>query len=134
MITILISKPLSALQTLKSDGVRIVIGMLGFIRSTWLDFILLLILGLGNGYLDVLLFTWMQLRVPAEMLGRMMSIVMFASYGLGPISQAISGAILKWNLDNLFIFAGIMVLLLTLWTIFQPALRVFSEGLATQKT
>jgi len=111
----------------------IVIGMLGFIRSTWLDFILLLILGLGNGYLDVLLFTWLQLRVPAEMLGRMMSIVMFASYGLGPISQAISGAILKWSLDNLFIFAGTLVLLLTLWTVFQPALRVFSEGLATKK-
>lgn len=111
----------------------VVIGTLGFIQSTWVDFTLLLVLGLGNGYLDVLLFTWMQLRVPAEMLGRMMSIVMFASYGLGPISQAISGAILRWNLDDLFILAGTLVLLLTLWTVFQPALKVFSEGLAAQK-
>ena len=56
---------------------RVVIGTLGFIQSTWIDFVLLLILGLGNGYLDTLLFTWMQLRVPTEMLGQMMSIVMF---------------------------------------------------------
>lgn len=111
----------------------LVIGSLGFIRSTWVDFILLSVLGLGNGYLDILLFTWMQLRVPTEMLGRMMSIVMFASYGLGPVSQAISGAILRYSLDGLFILAGTLVLLLALWTFFQPALRVFSEGLATQK-
>ncbi len=111
----------------------VVIGVLGFIRSTWMDFILLLILGLGNGYLDILLFTWMQLRVPAEMLGRMMSIVMFASYGLGPVSQAKTGAILRWSLDDLFILAGTLVLLLTLWTAFQPALNVFSEGLAAPK-
>ena len=109
-----------------------VIGALGFIQSTWEDFILLFILGLGNGYIDILLFTWIQMRVPIEMLGRMMSIVMFASYGLGPISQAISGLILRWNLDALFILAGTLVLLLTLWTVFQPALKVFSEGLAAQ--
>jgi MFS family permease len=109
-----------------------VIGMLGFIQSTWVDFILLLILGLGNGYIDIALFTWIQTRVPQEMLGRIMSMVMFVSYGLGPISQAISGAILKWNLDMLFISAGILVLLLTLWTTFQPALKTFSEGLAVQ--
>jgi len=110
-----------------------VIGALGFIQSTWVDFILLLILGLGNGYIDILLFTWMQMRVPIEMLGRVMSIVMFASYGLGPISQAISGAIIKWNLDFLFILAGTLVLLLTLWTVLQPALKIFSEGLAAEK-
>ena len=111
----------------------VVIGALGFIQSTWVDFILLLILGLGNGYIDILLFTWMQMRVPIEMLGRMMSIVMFASYGLGPISQAISGVILQWNLDALFILAGTLVLLLTLWTVFQPSLKVFSDSIVRQK-
>ena len=110
-----------------------VIGALGFIQSTWEDFILLFILGLGNGYIDILLFTWIQMRVPIEMLGRMMSIVMFASYGLGPISQAISGVILQWNLDALFILAGTLVLLLTLWTVFQPSLKVFSDSIVRQK-
>ncbi len=110
-----------------------VIGALGFIQSTWVDFILLLGLGLGNGYIDIVLFTWIQIRVPIEMLGRVMSIVMFASLGLGPISQAISGAILRWNLNNLFISEGTLVLMLALWTFSRPALKIFSEGLATQK-
>jgi MFS family permease len=111
----------------------LVIGALGFIQSTWVDFILLLVLGMGNGYFDIVLFTWMQLRVPIEMIGRIMSIVMFASYGLGPISQIISGAIINWNLNALFFLAGTLVLMLSLWAIFQPALKVLSEGLAAQK-
>jgi hypothetical protein len=36
-----------------------VIGSLGFIASTWVDFGLLLVLGLGNGYFAVILITWM---------------------------------------------------------------------------
>jgi hypothetical protein len=98
-----------------------------------LDFILLLVLGLGNGYISIALFTWMQTRTPKEMLGRMMSITMFASYGFVLVSQAISGAVIKWNLDFLFVSAGTLVLLLTLWTVFQPALKAFSESLALQK-
>jgi len=109
-----------------------VMGSLGSIRSTWVDFILLLVIGLGNGYISIVLFTWMQTRTPKEMLGRMMSMAMFASYGLVPVSQAISGAVIKWDLNVLFVSAGTLVLVLTLWTVFQPALKTFSESLATQ--
>lgn len=107
----------------------LVIGSLGFIPSTWVDFSLLLLLGLGNGYISIILFTWMQTRTPKEMLGRMMSILMFSSTGLVPISQAVSGAVSKWNLTLLFTSAGALVLLVTLWAVFQPGLRVFSESL-----
>jgi MFS family permease len=47
-----------------------VIGSLGFISSTWVDFSLLLLLGLGNGYFAIIFFTWIQMRTPKEMLGR----------------------------------------------------------------
>ena len=77
----------------------LVFGSLAFIQSTWVDFILMLPLGLGNGYIYIVLFSWVQARAPKEMLGRMMSITAFASYGLMPVSQAISGAVIKWNLD-----------------------------------
>lgn len=111
-----------------------VIGSLGFIPSTWLDFSLLLLLGLGNGYITILFFTWMQTRTPKDMLGRMMSILMFSGSGLVPLSQAISGVISKWDLNFLFASAGMLVLLLTLWTAFQPGLKIFSESLAAQQT
>jgi MFS family permease len=109
-----------------------VIGSLGFIRFVWLDFSLMLLLGVGNGYLSILLFTWMQTRTPREMLGRMMSILMFSNTGLVPIAQAISGAVSKWSVTALFGSAGALVMLLTLWTAFQPGLRAFSESLTAK--
>ena len=114
-------------------GFGVVVGSLGFIASTWVDFSLLLLLGLGNGYITIILFTWMQTRAPKEMLGRMMSLLMFSSTGLVPVSQAISGAVSKWDLNVLFVSAGTLVLLVTLWAAFQPGLKTFSESLATQQ-
>jgi Major Facilitator Superfamily len=107
-----------------------VIGSLGFIPSTWVDFGLLFGLGLGNGYIAIILFTWMQTRTPKKMLGRMMSLLIFSNTGLVPVSQAISGAVSKWDLTLLFAAAGVLVLLVTLWAAFQSGLKVFSDSLS----
>ncbi len=92
----------------------LVLGSFGFIRSTWLDFSLMLLLGLGNGYISIMLFTWMQIRTPKHMLGRMMSMMMLSNSGLVPISQALSGAVSKWSLTALFAIAGVLILLVAL--------------------
>jgi MFS family permease len=107
----------------------IVIGALGFIPYTWIDFALLLLLGLGNGYAAVLSITWIQTRAPKEMLGRMMALLMLSSTGLFPISQAIAGALSKWNLTLVFALPGVLVLLMTVWITFQPELKSFSASL-----
>jgi MFS family permease len=107
----------------------VALGLFGFIHLTWLDFGLNLILGMGNGYIAILMFTWMQTRTPKAMLGRMMSMVMLSSTGLVPISQAISGAVSKWSLTALFASAGALILLVTLWAAPQPGLKTFSESL-----
>jgi MFS family permease len=106
-----------------------VLGAMGYIRSTWVDFGLMLLLGLGNGYISILLFTWLQKRTPKEMLGRIMSLVMLSNIGLVPVSQAISGAASKWSLTFLFVAAGALILLVTLWTAPRPELMVFSESM-----
>ena len=64
------------------------------------------------------------------MLGRIMSLLMLASAGLIPISQAIAGAVITWNLTLLFIAAGGLIVLMTVWTAVQPALVTFSESLS----
>ncbi|MEA4907984.1 MAG: MFS transporter [Chloroflexi bacterium] len=107
----------------------LVIGALGFIPSTWLDFGLLLLLGLGNGYIAILLITWMQTRTPQAMLGRMMSLLMLSSTGLVPISQALSGVLSKWNLTLLFAIPGALVLLVSSWMALQPDLKRLGAGL-----
>jgi MFS family permease len=110
-------------------GFGIVIGSLGFITSTWVDFGLLFLLALGNGFIAILLMTWMQTRTPKEMLGRMMALLMLSSTGLAPISQAVAGALSKWNLTMLFVLPGVLVVLMTAWMAFHPDLVGFSESL-----
>jgi len=104
---------------------------LGWLKITLIDMILMAVIGVGNGYLGLVIFTWIQLRTPKDMLGRVMSLLMLASMGLVPLSQAISGAISKWNLTGLFALAGSLVLLMTFWAAFQPALRSLSEEMIT---
>jgi len=106
-----------------------VLAALGFIRSTWVDFGLMLLLGLGNGYISIIMFTWMQTRTPKKMLGRMMSMLMLSNIGLVPVSQAISGAASRWSLTFLFVAAGVLTLLVTLWAAPQPEMKIFSESL-----
>jgi MFS family permease len=110
-------------------GFGIVIGSLGIITSTWVDALLLLLLSMGNGFLVVFLMTWMQIRTPKAMLGRIMALLMFSSTGLAPISQAISGILSKWDLILLFAIPGSLVLLLTIWVAIHPDLKGFSDSL-----
>ncbi len=114
-------------------GYGIGIGALGMITSTWIDFALLFLLGLGNGFWAVFLMTWIQTRTPQEMMGRMMALLMFASTGLVPISQAIAGVLSKWNLTMLFVIPGLLVMLLTVWMAFHPDLKGFSESLTAAR-
>ena len=109
----------------------VVIGSLGLIRSTWVDFGLMLVLGLANGFLVITLISWLQARTPKDMLGRIMSILMFSSTGLAPVSQAIAGAVIKLDLTLLFVLAGGLTVLLALWTAFQHGLAEVGESLAT---
>ena len=71
----------------------------------------------------------MQTRVPKEMLGRMMALMMLSSTGLMPISQAVAGVLSKWNLTLSFAIPGGLVLLVTVWMSFHPGLKSFSESL-----
>ena len=108
--------------------------MIGWLSKTWLDFVLMLLLGIGNGYIGLMLFTWIQQRTPKEMLGRMMSIVMLSNIGLTPISQAVAGAVSKWTLTGLFVSTGSLIVLLALWIAAQPALRILSQNMVDAST
>ena len=103
-------------------------GLMGFINLTWVDFGLMLLLGLGNGYVTIILFTSIQTRAPKTMLGRIMSLLMLSSAGLVPVSQAISGVMITWNLTCCLFWPADLIVLVTCWTAFQPALRTFSEN------
>ncbi len=102
---------------------------LGMVTQLWLDAALLTALGVGNGYLAISFFTWVQARTPEDMLGRTMSLVTFSSIGLVSISQAAAGAFARWDLDGLFLFSGGLVLAVTAWIATQPGLRAFTDSI-----
>ena len=106
---------------------------LGYITSTLTAAVILFVVGIGNGYVNVYAITFLQRRAPREMLGRVMSLVMFASAGLVPVSQALSGALIKLNFSGLFLGAGGLMIVVALWASLTPATRLIAaEMTATE--
>ena len=68
-------------------------------------------MGLGNGYISIFFITWLQKRAPRDMLGRIMSLLLFANVGLAPLAQAVAGALIKVSPVGLFAGAGVLMLL-----------------------
>lgn len=78
--------------------------LLGFVHTTRAGMVCTGVMGLGFGYIDVVIFTWLQRRVPEELVGRMMGLVMFVIVGVHPLSNAVSGLVL--SIDTVALFAG----------------------------
>lgn len=95
----------------------------GFLTSMLLAAAIALIIGVSGGYFDVLFTTWIQLRTPQRMLGRVMSLLMVATVGLGPASNVISGFLIKLSLEWVFVGAGGLIILLALITALRPEIR-----------
>jgi MFS family permease len=108
------------------------LGLMGVLSSTLIAFVILLIVGLGNGVLAITLMTFLQRKTPKEMLGRVMSLVLLAGVGLVPISQALTGALIKLSLTGLFVGAGILMLIVALWLALQPIMRTIHQVLTSE--
>jgi MFS family permease len=65
-------------------------------------------------FLNIQLIGWFQQRTERAFMGRVMSVLMFASVGLMPLSLAIAGITLKASVPATFFGAGAIVLLVTL--------------------
>jgi len=100
-----------------------------FVSSTWVAFGMLLVLGIGNGYFAITLITLLQQHTPSDRIGRIMSLVLFANVGLVPISQALSGLIIKFDLAGLFIGAGTLMVMLAGWAALNHEARGLGDNL-----
>ena len=82
-----------------------------------------LLMGIANGYANIMLITWLQQKVAPEMTGRVMSLVMFAAVGLNPVSNALAGMLIGLNITVLLVCAGSLMTLFTLSAAFSRAIR-----------
>lgn len=94
-------------------GVGVGMAVIGVLHRVVLIAPILAAMGLGSGFVNVNLQAWLQTRVERAMLGRVLSVLMFAGVGLIPFSYALAGALAQINLAAIFIGAGALVILLT---------------------
>jgi MFS family permease len=107
------SRTFSTVVVVLFAGFGLVIGSLAFISTVWVGCALLAVLGVGDGYVAVVMMTLVQRMTPAGMLGRVMSLVMLAMLGVTPLSTALAGAIIGLGPDVLFVGCGAGMLLVT---------------------
>lgn len=69
------------------------------------------LMGAAQGYVVIQFVTWLQLRTPAHMLGRTMSMLMFAVMGLSPVSSTVAGALIQVSVTGVLIGAGVLMIL-----------------------
>jgi small-conductance mechanosensitive channel len=68
-------------------------------------------MGAAAGMVNVLISAWAMQRIDAAIRGRAASVLMLASIGITPISLAVAGFLVSWNLQFMFLLAGgVMVL------------------------
>ena len=73
--------------------------------------VLALAIGASASYLGVINVSWLQERSEPELTGRVMSLAVFATIALDPISFALAGVLVEVNLRATFVGAGALLLL-----------------------
>jgi MFS family permease len=105
----------------------VALGLLGVAPNVGTAFGVLVAIGLGAGFLNVHIFSWLQARTVEEMRGRVMSIVLLGAFSLSPISYALAGAMVDLApVALMFAAAGAIVV--------AASLAGFASGVAGRMT
>jgi MFS family permease len=71
-------------------------------------------MGIGISFVNVNIISWLQRRSPPALLGRVMSVVMLAVFGLDPLSRVVAGLAVDVSTPGLFVVAGALLALIAL--------------------
>ncbi len=98
----------------------------GHVHAAWQGALLLLPLGALGGFVQVAVYSWLQKRIPPEMLGRSMALFMFIVMGLAPLASAAAGAALRvLDVTQLFTAAALCLLgVVALGALFTPIRKI----------
>ena len=99
------------------------IASMGLLGHLWLIAAVLLLLGASAGVANVHIAAWIQQRIDATVRGRVFSVLMLANFGFMPVSLAVAGLLIAWNLKLMFLIAGASLLLITAFGASQKQVR-----------
>ncbi len=112
---------MTLLLILSSSGLGLMV--VGFMPNTFAVAFVVLLMGSAQGYVIIQYSTWIQVRTPEKLLGRVMSTLIFASVGLIPVSQALCGALIKLSITGLFLGAGIILTIINFLVALRPEIQ-----------
>ncbi len=99
---------------------------IGFLHHVVAIAAVLAVVGVGSGLVGVHLQAWFQARVDRALLGRVMSVLMFAVIGLVPISYVMAGALIQVNLTLMFEVSAAILLVVTVFAALDPSVRAIN--------
>ncbi len=90
----------------------------------------LVVIGALNGFGNIVTLTAFQRWAPPALMGRLMGLLMFGSFGAFPVSVAVTGAIVRvWGPAVFFPVASVLLVAAVLVGLSQPSWRAFgAEG------
>jgi MFS family permease len=101
------------------------LGSIGLMDRVWSTAGVLLVMGAGAGIVNVHIGAWAMQRIDGAVRGRVASVLMLASFGITPISLAVAGFLVAWNLKFMFLLAGGLMVLTAAGAAFQkPVLEI----------
>lgn len=99
------------------------IASIGLLGRLWLIMAALVLVGCSAGVSNVHIAAWIQQRIDATVRGRVFSVLMLGNFGLMPVSLAVAGLMIAWNLKLMFAIAGMSMLLITAFGFLQKEVR-----------
>jgi hypothetical protein len=86
------------------------------------------LVGVAEGYLTIVFITWLQRRTSRHQLGRMMSILLFASVGQAPVSNVVAGVLIRQDAALVMLGAGALIVLVAGIAALSPSVWMLSEN------
>jgi len=80
-------------------------------------------IGVAAGLANVSIMAWIQGYIDRTLMGRVMSVLMFAAFGLMPVSLVLAGAVADLHLEAMFAGAGMLMVLTTVIVALNPGTR-----------
>jgi MFS family permease len=96
---------------------------IGLVGNVWSLGGVLFIVGVLSAFMNVHIGAWVLQRIDAAVRGRVSSVLMLASVGIIPISFALAGFLIAWNLKLTFLLGGLAMLLAVAAASFQKSVR-----------
>ncbi|MGH2408191.1 MAG: MFS transporter, partial [Candidatus Limnocylindrales bacterium] len=86
------------------------LGAIGLAPNVAVVTLIAVLIGLGVGFTNVTVVSWIQQRTETAMLGRVMSIMMLGSVGLAPLSLVVTGVLIDLQPTLVYLGAGAIIL------------------------